>query len=66
MEPTKGEKGVYRRNLGIFLLIIGGIIATISGFNFYSPDSNVIWAVLAIGATLLGVGNVTDIWKTKK
>ena len=63
---TKGEKGVYRRNIGIFMLIIGTIMGILTGFIFYNIETMVLGIILSTGAALLGIGNVTDIWKTKK
>lgn len=60
---TKGEKGVSRRLMGILSLIIGLVMAVFSGFSWYNPESPVIWAVFSAGFILLGIGNITDIWK---
>jgi hypothetical protein len=60
MEKTKGERGVYRRGLGILSILVGVAIAILSGFNFYNVEYPVIGVVLATGTTLLGIGLIKD------
>lgn len=60
-QQSKGERGVYRRMLGIVGMIIFFIMAVLSGFGFYSPDSNVIWAVGVVSGSLLGIGITKDV-----
>jgi hypothetical protein len=60
---TKGEKGVPRRVWGGICLLIGCSMGFLGGFTFYSPDVMITGTIIAAGLGLLGVGNVTDIWK---
>ncbi len=62
---TKGEQGFYRRFYGGFSILAGIVSAILSGFGFYNPESAIIWALFSAGFILLGIGNITDIWKTK-
>ena len=61
----KGKQGHYRRVLGIISLlsiIIYGFIGLIFDKHL---DSVFITMITATGGTLLGIGNITDIWKNK-
>lgn len=62
---TKGERGVMRRFYGGLAALVGITMSGASGFEFYSPNEMTIWAVFSAAFILLGIGNVTDIWKAK-
>jgi len=74
----EGPSPAIRRLGGIFLLFISAIYlfmysrysivynldGTINEIIKRSPDYSILSGLLITGAALLGIGNVTDIWKT--
>jgi hypothetical protein len=48
----------YRIRIGTLSLLVGIIMSVLSGFDFYNPDSGVVWALLTLGSALIGVGIV--------
>ena len=61
-ETTLGEKGVYRRRLGI-LGFIAGVGAFISGgFDWFSVDVAQLWAILGTSGGLMGIGIAKDVF----
>jgi hypothetical protein len=65
---TKGEIGVTRRNAGLFMIIITGLMSLLHGFDFYSVDYRIILINGSIGCLLLIAGlskDVTEIIKAK-
>jgi len=55
-EENLGEKGVFRRRLGIlgFVAGIGGFVA--GGFEWFNIDVSQLWAVLGSSGGLMGIG----------
>ena len=60
--PTKTTivSANYRIKMGTISLVIGIVMAALSGFDFYNPDSSVVWSLLTLGATLIGIGLIKD------
>lgn len=63
LEQAKQQSPFFRKLFGSMALFTGIVMAFISGFTFYEIDLGITIAVLGTGTTLLGIGNVTDIWK---
>ncbi len=54
------QSPTIRKLSGILLLIV------IIIYIFNNPDSNILTPLLITDGALLGVGNITDIWKKTK
>lgn len=48
----------WRITFGTIAFVLGLTMSACSGFDFYNPESSIIWAVLSISGTLLGIGLV--------
>ena len=53
-------KAEYRIIMGTISLSCGIVSAMLSGFNFYNPEPSVIWALISLGSTLVGIGLVKE------
>lgn len=54
----------FRKWSGMILIVVGTIMAFLSGFAFYQLEVPTIPEMLiGSGTLLLGIGNVTEIWK---
>ena len=55
------DKSPAMRKINGTMLMIASIV-----YLFINPDYSIFTIALGISSTLLGVGNITDIWKLKK
>lgn len=39
------------------------VLTTLDGFDYYSVNESLVISFMGIGATLLGLDSITDIWK---
>ena len=46
----------YRIIMGTISLLSGIGVGITSGFDFYNPESGVVWALITLGAALIGIG----------
>jgi len=60
----KGKQGAHRRALGVILLLSAVLYGFIGLITDKELDVAFTTMVFATGTTLLGIGNITDIWKT--
>jgi membrane-bound ClpP family serine protease len=66
IQEASTESPFFRKWGGIILIIIGTIMAFLSGFEFYTLEvPSIPEMLIGSGTLLLGIGNVTDIWKGK-
>jgi hypothetical protein len=57
----------FRKWSGMILIVVGTVMAFLSGFEFYTLEVPTIPEMLiGSGTLLLGIGNVTDIFKQNK
>ncbi len=62
-----GDETPFGRKLGgVVLISVAAIGFLLSGLQFFTLPDAALLAVLTTGGALLGVGNVTDIFKNKK
>lgn len=52
-----------KRVAGLAIVAYCLVLATLDGFQFYSVNESLIISFLGIGAALLGLDSITDIWK---
>lgn len=53
----------YRIIMGTVSLVSGIAVGVISGFDFYNPEGSVVWALITLGSTLIGVGLTKELKK---
>ncbi|MBC8147304.1 MAG: hypothetical protein H8E98_04910 [Bacteroidetes bacterium] len=52
--------------MGTISLLSGITVGVLSGFNFYNPESSVVWSLITLGSTLIGLGLVKEFKKTNE
>jgi len=55
-----------KRVFGAIIIIYSMIQSALDGFPWYSVNETIVIAQFGIGATLLGLDSITDIWKQPK
>jgi len=64
-EMNLGEKGVYRRRLGILGFVAGVAAFIAGGFAWFDIDVGELWAILGSSGGLIGIGVFKDVSKNK-
>ena len=63
LKEAKTQSPWYRKVGGYFCILVGLVICFLQGFDFYTSEVSFVWPPLTMGTVLLGIGNITDIWK---
>lgn len=62
-KEAKTQSPYFRKISGWVIVIALIVICLLSGFDFYTPPEYVVVTMAAMASLLLGIGNITDIWK---